>query len=46
MPDFYIGTLQRLLSEGWLRPDDRVLVVCGGEVDKQAIKQLLASPMS
>lgn len=37
MSDFYVATLRRLLADGWLRTDDRVLVVCGGEVDRGAL---------
>ena len=33
---FYLDTLQRLLGEGWLRPDDDVLVVAGGPADREA----------
>jgi ubiquinone/menaquinone biosynthesis C-methylase UbiE len=37
VPDFYPETLTRLLDSGWLRKDDRVLVVCGGPVDHEAM---------
>ncbi len=37
MSDFYVATLRRFLADGWLRTDDRVLVVCGGEVDRGAL---------
>lgn len=37
MADFYIETVQRLLAQGDLSPDDRVLVACGGATDRQAL---------
>ena len=36
-PDFYIHTLRRLQATGWLRPQDRVLVVCAGPPDRDAL---------
>ena len=36
MDDFYGETLRSLLASGWLRRDDRVLVACGGLIDRQA----------
>ena len=38
--DFYVSTLRTLLADGWLRTDDRILVVCGGEVDRAALLEL------
>jgi SAM-dependent methyltransferase len=40
VPDFYTATLERLMAAGWLRGEDRVLVVCGGPVDHQAMLEV------
>lgn len=34
---FYLETLQRLLDGGWLRTDDDILVVAGGEADRDVL---------
>ena len=34
---FYLETLQRLLDEGWLRTQDDVLVVAGGDADREVL---------
>jgi SAM-dependent methyltransferase len=34
---FYLDTVRRLLGEGWLRPDDDVLVVGGGPADRDVL---------
>jgi SAM-dependent methyltransferase len=34
---FYGRVLRALLADGWLRPDDRILVTCGGPVDRDAL---------
>jgi hypothetical protein len=34
---FYLEILQRLLDEGWLRRDDDILVVAGGEADREVL---------
>src|ERR1700730_5289815 len=34
MGDFYSETLRRLLDDGWLGLDSRVLVACGGRYDR------------
>jgi SAM-dependent methyltransferase len=35
--DFYRDTVGRLLADGWLRTDDEVLVVAGGELDRDVL---------
>jgi ubiquinone/menaquinone biosynthesis C-methylase UbiE len=37
MTDFYVGTLNRLIREGILRRDMKVLVVCAGEHDRHVL---------
>lgn len=39
-PDFYRNTLRRLLSEGVLSQDDRILCVCAGDRDRDAMMAL------
>jgi ubiquinone/menaquinone biosynthesis C-methylase UbiE len=34
---FYLETVRRLLGEGWMRPDDEVLVVAGGTADRDVL---------
>jgi SAM-dependent methyltransferase len=34
---FYRETVLRLVAEGWLRPDDRVLAVAGGTADREVL---------
>ncbi len=34
---FYLETLQRLLDTGWLRTNDDILVVAGGEADREVL---------
>jgi SAM-dependent methyltransferase len=34
---FYLETVRRLVSEGWLRLDDRVLVIAGGTADRDVL---------
>jgi SAM-dependent methyltransferase len=34
---FYFETARHLLAVGWLRPDDNVLVVAGGESDREVL---------
>jgi SAM-dependent methyltransferase len=34
---FYLDTVRRLLDEGWLRPEDDVLVVAGGPADREVM---------
>ena len=36
-PDFYIRTLSQLQAKGWMQPQDRVLVVCAGPADREAM---------
>jgi SAM-dependent methyltransferase len=36
---FYIRTLKRLLADGILQPDMRVLVVCGSTLDRDAFRE-------
>ena len=40
MNDFYPETLRQLLKDGWLGLDSRVLVVCGGAVDRDVFDGL------
>jgi SAM-dependent methyltransferase len=40
MNDFYSETLRQLLRDGWLGLDSKVLVVCGGAVDRDAFDGL------
>jgi SAM-dependent methyltransferase len=35
--DFYAGIIRKVMRQGTLRPDMRVLVVCGGERDREAL---------
>ncbi|GJG87401.1 hypothetical protein tb265_25820 [Gemmatimonadetes bacterium T265] len=35
--DFYVDTVRRLLRDGTLTPTTRVLVVCGGDYDRQSL---------
>jgi SAM-dependent methyltransferase len=37
--DFYVDVVRRLVADGTLRPDMHVLVVCGGEHDRDALLQ-------
>jgi SAM-dependent methyltransferase len=34
---FYLETVRRLVAEGWLRSDDRTLVVAGGAADRDVL---------
>lgn len=40
MDDFYRRTLQRLLERGFLRRDQRLLVACGGQPDREVLHDL------
>jgi SAM-dependent methyltransferase len=40
MDDFYSGTLQGLLKDGWLALDSSVLVVCGERYDRDVFHEL------
>jgi ubiquinone/menaquinone biosynthesis C-methylase UbiE len=39
MGDFYVDTLRQLVRENRLRPDMRILVLCGGRQDQEALQQ-------
>jgi SAM-dependent methyltransferase len=40
MNDFYSETLRQLLKDGWLGLDSKVLVVCGGQLDRDVFHEL------
>lgn len=37
MSDFYVDVITRLMRRGWMHPQDRVLVTCGGPIDRAAL---------
>jgi SAM-dependent methyltransferase len=37
MADFYVDTLKKLLSQGVLRTDHQILVVCGADLDRRVL---------
>lgn len=39
MTDFYTDTLQRLLKRGVLRTEMRILVLCGGRLDRETLER-------